>query len=425
MSAEIETPAAPAATAPTADLKTSFDASFPDDGLDTPPEAPVREAAVENPPERKSPDTSTSSAKSKETDSSKGATSADASAASKTSTGKADSSSADDAEAPTDFTPPQVGSSKDLKAWATRVGKWAQKMTSKAATLENELKQARSQPPKQAEDTANLSKELAAAKKQLEEYEHNLRLTKYERSNEYREKYQRPYETAIARANKEVKELIAYEPNPEDPENPRERAATEADFAEIYNLPLGQATKLARARFGDAATIMLQHRQNIRQLAESAYQAVEEYRAKGGEEEQRTKAEAAQRETAMGQMFEKAREGHAKRAPKLFMERDGDEEGNALLAKGRDFAASVFGGSEGLTAPQVSFRDAMAYNRLSCYPRLVRDVKKLESDLAEAQKTIESLRSSSPGPAKAGGEKKSEDSSKLSALEAFDREVPA
>lgn len=409
---ELETPAAPATAAPTADLKSSFDTSFPDDGLDTPPEAPAKPDKPETPekpvkgeaPEKPiKPEVPAKPEKPKAPDKPESAT---------------------DDEAPTDFTPPQVGSSKDLKAWATRVGKWAQKMTSKAATLENELKQARSQPPKQAEDTANLSKELAAAKKQLEEYEHNLRLTKYERSNEYREKYQRPYETAIARANKEVKELIAYEPNPEDPENPRERAATEADFAEIYNLPLGQATKLARARFGDAATIMLQHRQNIRQLAESAYQAVEEYRAKGGEEEQRTKAEAAQRETAMGQMFEKAREGHAKRAPKLFTERDGDEEGNSLLTKGRDFASSVFGGNEGLTPQQIAFRDGMAYNRLAAYPRLIRDVKKLEADLAEAQKTIEGLRSSGPGPAKGGADKKGADTSKMGVLEAFDAQMP-
>lgn len=393
---EIVTPptAPPASTPPAEPLAQSFDQTFPDDGLDSPPspqppppaEPPPAEPP-ETPPTGDKPKTEPTTAKvpPKETP-----------------------PAAPEGDKPPEFTPPTVGKASEIRAWAARVGKWAEKMTSKADKLQAKLAQLESQPPKQAEDTANLAQELATAKKRLEQYENDIRLTKYERSQEYAEKYQKPYQDAISRAYREVKELLVSEPNPDDPENPRERAATQADFDEIYGMPLGLATRTAKQKFGDAAMIVLQHRQQIRQLAESAYAAVEEYKTKGGEVETQTKAQQVQHEQAMKRMFDMATEGHAKRAPELFQERDGDDEGNELLTKGRNFAATVFSGNDGLTPQQVAFRDAMAYNRLAAYPRILRDLKKAQTELAESQKTIESLRSSGPGPVKPSAGKKEE-----------------
>lgn len=399
------TPTTSAPTTPPPNLGQSFDASFPDDGLDTPPEPPNKEAAGEVPPESVSgsPDSGKLPAKSKETDSSKSATSAEGSADSKTSGGKETNSSAESAGS--EFSPPAVAKPHELRSFATRMGQRAQKAETTLAQLQARITQLEQQPPKQAEDNTALATELAAAKKQLAQYENDLRLTRYERSQEYQTKYQKPYQDAVARAYREVKELIAYEPNPEDPDTPRERAATPQDFDEIYSLPLGQATRLAKAKFGDAAMIVLQHRQTIRQLSESAYAAVEEYKTKASEVENETKAQSAQREAAMSKMFEAAREGHAKRSAELFSERNGDSEGNELLAKGRAFASAVFSGNGGLTENQVVFRDALAYNRLSAYPRILRDLKRAQTELDEAKKTIESLRGSGPGPAKPGAEK--------------------
>lgn len=392
----------------------SFDTSFPDDGLDTPPE-PIATPKPAEVPQKKGADALQAQVPKEPVT---------PETPPKPAAQKPEVSTADDDEMPSDFTPPQVGTAKDIKAWATRVGKWAQKMTSKADVLQKRVQELESQPPQQADDASNLAQELASAKKKLDEYENELRLTKFERSSEYKEKFQKPYETAVARAYREVKELIAYEPNPDDPDTPRERAAVPQDFDEIYSLPLGQASRLAKSRFGDSAVIVLQHRQAIRQLAEEAYAAIEEYKTKGNETESQSKAQQAQYDAAMQKMFTAATEGHAKRAPELFSERDGDSEGNDLLAKGRQFAGAVFGGNDGLTPQQIAFRDGMAYNRLAAYPRLLRDNKKLKADLAEAQKAIESIRQSGPGIPKPRIEKKSETGYK-DALSAFDEVVPA
>lgn len=371
-------PAAPAAAEP---VGQSFDNSFPDDGLDTPPE-PAKPAGEPAKPSGEPAKPGNEPAK----------------------PAAAAPAKPEGVKTEVDFTPPQVAKPNELRTWAQRMGSRAQKAETELAKMQARITQLENQPPRQAEDTANLAKELATAKKRLEEYEGEIRLTKYERSQEYAEQYRKPYEEAVARAYREIRELSIV-----DEESGTEKPATQADFDEIYQANLGQATRLAKAKFGDAAIIVLQHRQAIRQLAERAYNAVEEYKAKGGERETQTKAQAAQQQAAMQRMFTAAQEGHAKRSPETFNERDGDTEGNTLLGKGKEFAAAVFGGNEGLTPQQIAFRDAMAFNRLAAYPRLVRDVKKLKSELAEAQKTIEGLRGSGPGRPEPGTDKQGEE----------------
>lgn len=390
----IEAPPAPVQeTTPTAPVSepafADFDKTFPDDGLDSPeppkPAAQPKQAAPEEPKAGDKP--------------------ADQSAP------------AADAEKPADkpaeepegvegdeFNPPQVAKPSELRGWALRMGKKAKQANERATQLEQRIRMLESQPPRQAEASSQLAQELAEAKKRLEQYESDLRLTKYERSAEYKDKFQAPYQNAVQRAYREVKELLAFEPNMEDPDHPRERQATQADFDEIYALPLGQATRLAKQKFGDAAMIVLQHRQNIRQLAEAAYTAVEEYKGKAQQYETESKAQAAQREAGMLKMFTMASEGHAKKNPDVFMPRDGDTEGNDMLDKGRQFASLVFGGNDGLSPQQIAMRDARAYNWLAAFPRLNRDVKTLRSQLAEAQKTIDSLRGSGPGKPKPAAE---------------------
>lgn len=306
------------------------------------------------------------------------------------------------AEPEDEFTPPQVAKRSELRGWALRMGKKAEEAQRDLAEAQARIKALESAPPKQLEDNSAMTQELAATKKQLQAYEQDMRMTRYERSQEYREKFEKPYKDAVGRAYREVKELLVFEPNSEDPDNPRERIATPADFDEIYNLPLGQASRLAKSKFGDAAGIVMQHRQQIRGLAEASYAAVEEYKAKGSEHEKSQQANAAQRSQGMLKMFNMASEAYSKKAPELFQPREGDSEGNELLQKSRAFADAVFAGSDGLTPQQVAMRDARAHAWISAYPRLARDVKKLRGELAEATKTIESLRGSGPGKPKAG-----------------------
>lgn len=432
----IEPPVAPAAQVVPAPIAPApnyadFDKSFPDDGLDSPAPAPSPAPSPASKPDEQSKpskaitqtvtQTPTGELEKKGAEIEKGKASDAPAALPK------------EPEPHDEYTPPQVAKPSELRNWARRVGDQAKKYKSEVEQLQGRVRQLESAPsPNQSEETTAIMQELVATKKQLEQYEHDIRLTKYERSDEYRTKYQAPYQQAVKRAYAEVKELLAYSPNPnfdeaegESASNQRfiERTATPADFDEIYQLPTGQAIKRAKQLFGDAAMSVIGHRSKIKELAESAYSAVEEYKAKGGEQETRTRAEQAQREVAMQQMFGAARMAYGKKAPEVFLPREGDEEGNLLLTKATAFADAVFGGNDGLTPVQIAARDARAHSWIAAYPRIVRDLKKAQTELAEMKATVESLRASGPGKPAPTTEKVPATSKSWE--EEFDSRIPA
>lgn len=385
----IETPAAPSPTAtmpsPSAPAFADFDAAFPDDGVDSPAPSPTPQAPPKTEPAPPAPAT------------------APKPDAPKTEPAKVDKPS-EPPKAPEpqedlgpEYTPPSVAKPSELRGWALRQAKKAKAAAEEAEGLKQRLRQLEAQPPKQMQDNSAMAAQLAEAQKRLERYENDLRLTKFERSQEYRDKYEQPRVQAEAAAARDLKELVVYEPNPEDPENPRERPATAADFEQIYQLPLGKATTLANKMFGSAASIVLQHRATIKGLYEASFRAVEEHKGKGAEMEKAQQAQRAQYEQGMAALFGQAREFHAKKNSELYAEKPDDPEGNELLAKGRQFAEQVFGGTDGLTPQQIAMRDAAAYNRLAAFPRVMASLKKLTAENAELKATIEGIKSSGPG----------------------------
>lgn len=385
----IETPTAPAPTtslpSPSAPAFADFDAAFPDDGVDTPAPAPEPQPKTEPAP--------TAPATAPKPDAPKPKTDAPAP---KDKPAEAPKPEPQEDLGP-EYTPPSVAKPSELRGWALRQAKKAKAAAEERDQLAQRIRQLESQPSKPMQDNSAMAAQLAEAQKKLERYENDLRLTKFERSQEYRDKYEQPRVQAEAAAARDLKELTVFEPNPEDPENPRERPATAADFEQVYQLPLGKATQLANKMFGSAASIVLQHRANIKGLYEASFRAVEEHKGKGAELEKQQQAQRAQYEQGMGALFNQAKEFHAKKNAELYAEKAGDTEANELLAKGRQFADQVFGGTDGMTPQQIAMRDAAAYNRLSAFPRVMASLKKLTAENAELKATIEGIRSSSPG----------------------------
>src|SRR5512139_3852974 len=177
-----DTTTAPAlASAPAASLFAAFDAAFPDDGLDSPAPAPSPKPASK--PDSASVPTTPQA----ETDSAP-TTGADAGKSAKSSEKSTDASPAkpakpaEEEDLGEEFTPPQVAKPSELRGWALRQAKKAKQATERLTEMEGRLRQLEAQPPRQAQDNSALAAELAEAKKRLEQYESDLRLTKYERS---------------------------------------------------------------------------------------------------------------------------------------------------------------------------------------------------------------------------------------------------
>lgn len=295
-----------------------------------------------------------------------------------------------------EYTPPAVTSGTKLRRFAEEAGSKARKANEEVTRLRSEVEKLKSQP---REDGSALAQQLAAANKRIEQYENEARLTRYQTSEEYKTKYEQPYRDAAKRAYNDVAELLVYEPNPDDPENPRERQATSGDFDEIYNLPLGPATKLAKAKFGDQAMIVLQHRAAIKNAAKSALEAVEANKGKATEYEQQMTAQQKMHEEAMSQMFTTVVDDLQTKYPDRFGEHTGDTEWNEARAKYLQMADMAFDreARSKLTPQQNAMLDAQIHMRAAHYApehilrlRYEAKVKQLEADIAK-------LRGSAPG----------------------------
>lgn len=327
-----------------------------------------------------------------------------------------------------DFEPPATGKPGDIRGWALRQGKRAKKAEEELVQLRGKLAQLEQSGPN-GSDSKMLAEQLASAQKRLEEYENEVRLTKYERSNEYKEKWEQPYKKAVERAYRDVEELLVTvrEQNPNDPDHPieRERQATRDDFNEVFQLPLGAATKKAKEKFGDAYALVLQHRKDIKQLQEGAYSAVQEYRDKGLEHEKQSEARTKQEQAFIESAWQKANESMRAKGAEYFDERQDDEEGNELLQKGMAHAELAFD-HDALSRyplPQQIAVHARIKNWAGAFPRLRRDVVQLRAQLAEAQATIEQLRGSGPGKPAPGSDPQPGTGVKKGLMEAFDEVV--
>jgi hypothetical protein len=300
-----------------------------------------------------------------------------------------------------EFTPPQVATGTRLRKFAEEAGAKARQFQSKAAQLEAELQRIKTDPQK---DSSALSQQLAAANEKIQRYENEARLTRYERSEEYRTKYEQPYQNAVKQAYGDVKELLVSEPKKgsqlDEQGHPIEfveREATPADFDEIYQLPLGPATRLAKQKFGDQAMIVLQHRQAIKNAAKSAMDAVEANKGNATQYEQQQTAQHKLQQEARDQMFNTAVESLAQKYPDWFGEREGDTEWNESLSKGRGIADLAFSDRQGLTPQQSAILDAQVHMRTSVFTPLKAEVIKLRTENKTLKEELAQIRGSGPG----------------------------
>lgn len=256
--------------------------------------------------------------------------------------------------------------------------------------------------------------ELESKSKRLNELEEEIRFVNYSKSEEFKTKYQEPYDKAWHRAMSELGELQVEE-------GETLRAMQPNDLLELVNLPLGRAHELAVEKFGDLAPEAMAHRKEIRNLFDQQTTALEEARKSGAERE---KSRAEQFQKQHGEVSTSIRETWSRsneeitadpKYGKFFTPVEGDEQVNQRLAKGFELADRAFSENPmapGLTAEQrqsIVKRHAAVRNRAAAFGRLVYQNTTLETKIADLQKIVDEYKGgepertgSRPAPAPAG-----------------------
>lgn len=239
--------------------------------------------------------------------------------------------------------------------------------------------------------------ELAAHKEQLSKAETELRFLDYSRSEEFKQRYEKPLKDAGDAA---LEELSQYTVELEDGST---RPATRDDFIRLLDMNPQHAAKQAREWFGDAASEVLSHRRKISDLVSAKNRAIREYQEKGKEYEQSKLTNASQTRDRLVSLWNSNNESIIKSDTTLYGEDEADPEGNELLRKSTAAIDAAFDDKRSFPPETRIKMLSLIRNQAAALPRTVSRLKTAQARITELEKELESYRESNPAAGGAGG----------------------
>lgn len=305
-----------------------------------------------------------------------------------------------------DGEPKEVKPAKEKKLSPWRVIDDYKKTTAELkARLESvEKENATLKTSKPAEVPKEFQERLTAAEKKVAEYEEEIRFTNYQKHPQFIKEYQEPYYAKMAKATAELSEVPVTDPN-----TGATRAATADDMVMLLSLPLGKAREVADQMFGAFANDAMAHRRDIKAAFDSMKTALEDAKKNGAEREKQWREQQDAEQRQVGEVISNTWSAARREATtdpthgKYFTPVEGDQKGNAALAKGLEFADKVFklnpmepGISKEERADRVR-RHAAAFYRQAAYPRMRQWIEERDARIVELEKQLDEYAESEPG----------------------------
>lgn len=315
------------------------------------------------------------------------------------------------------------------KAYEETKKRITEELEPKLKQYEARIKELETAGPKDTEETQARIKQIQARNQQLEEF---VRLKHYEQSQEYLDKYQKPYEQAWAKCLRDINQL---EVEVSDGRGGWvTRKANDGDITNLAQLAttnLGEYIKQSNAMFGDAADIVRKHVERINETYTSQTTALEEAQKRAVELSKNEQNQTVEQMRMKQKLWENNNTELATKFPTYFAPIKGDETGNKLLNAGLAFTDLLFQSgtltpdklallparyreeiqTKGQLSPELMVRaHAIIRNKAANHDRLARQLKNARAELEQVKKTLAEYESSepptdgsSPGRGPAGG----------------------
>jgi hypothetical protein len=275
--------------------------------------------------------------------------------------------------------------------------------------LESEHTKIKTAPkPEPVEDTEK--KQLS--EKRLQEVEDELRFTAYEKSSEYKEKFEAPFVDAfIAGRNKVagMKTVAVKDPDTETVIEPS-RQGTAEDFDALMKISDDDAASdWAVAKFGAKAPMVLFHRERVQETNLARSKAIDEYRKNGSQrEKERGEQLETYRKTFNEAVTKASKDAEAKHA-KWFAKDDADAPGNEILEKGQHLVARVLAngapvkeGDKPMSPPELAAAVAAIRHKAGAFDRLAHRHAAAQKEIKALKTKLEAFEKSEPGPGEGG-----------------------
>lgn len=200
----------------------------------------------------------------------------------------------------------------------------------------DEIKKSASQPREDPEKKDYLERAERHARK-AQELENELKFAKYEKSQEYLEKYYQPYERAFGAGRSKAAAIKVS-----DSEG-NLRAGTPEDFDTYMGIGDEEsAADFAEKVFGKHKTAMEYHREEVRKLGSATQHAIEDFRKKGAEREKEWQENQNRATKAAAETWSHLNKAALDKYPALFKAGPEDTRGAGLLEKGFDIYDRAF-----------------------------------------------------------------------------------
>lgn len=259
-------------------------------------------------------------------------------------------------------------------------------------------------------DQTAITTELEGLKKRNQELEQEISFTNYSSSREFQEKYAAPYQEAWTRAVSDFNQLTVRIPSGTDPNTGeptyRTRQASADDLLTLANMPLSEMDEKAEEMFGRSAARVIRHVERVRDLAIAQDKALADAKKNAGTRKTAMDAQTKASIEKGKQMWSSENKRLVEKYPSFFGPRNGDQEGNDLLTKGRAMADRIFvqtPENRPKTAEEAVRLHALAYNKIANHDRLALRLKQANARISELQKIVDEYEDSNP-PAGKGGE---------------------
>lgn len=304
-------------------------------------------------------------------------------------------------------TTPEAKKDKKVSPWrlVDDYKKTNSELKAKLEGYEKELSEIKGTKPA-AEVPKDVSERLQKAEARVKELEDDLRFTDYQRHPEFQTRYVKPYNDAWKLAVSELAEVTVTDPN-----SGAQRAATAEDMLALVNLPLGQAREYANKIFGEFSDDAMAHRKEIKRLFDAQQSALKDAKENGATHAKQVQEQSQQQRQRMDSMIKETWDA-AKRETlthethgKYLNPIEGDQKGNAALAKGLSFTEKAFAlnpRDPSLTDDQrkeaVRMHAALMY-RAAAYPRMRQWIEERDARIKELEERLDGYAESEPGQA--------------------------
>ena len=202
--------------------------------------------------------------------------------------------------------------------------------------------------PKTDAEKEQLLKDREAWNKTRTELENELRFAKYESTQEYKDKYQKPFLTAYEQGQKLLAALNYKEADTTDGFGETvpgpSRKGSEADWDKLMSMTdEDSANKFIADHFGHNAARITVMRDKVLDLNSQRINAIEDFRKQGGERETQIRELTAKQQKEISERWHAANNHAVEKYPQIFGPDPTDTKSNELLQQGMRLADLAFG----------------------------------------------------------------------------------